>query len=205
MLVLEPVIDAADATGFTLWPVTAHAGRSLIRVSAGMSPLDVGTVIAALHPQGSDASAASTRDAVAVLRAIIEADCLIAAGGLLARDTQTGVAIPPSCCCGLESWREWTAVPDGGQPWLGHSPAPWVEHLDNAVCIWPDGGLGEEQPPIEHAITAPLDIVTARLHTAHQDLLGFLGAATRWAHGLAPGMAGDLVAKLDDSFAITER
>ncbi|RSM34832.1 hypothetical protein DMA12_46615 [Amycolatopsis balhimycina DSM 5908] len=205
MLVLEPVIDAADATGFTLWPVTARAGRSLIRVSAGMSPLDVGTVIAALHPRGSDASAARLHDAVAVLRAIIEADCLIAAGGLLARDTLTGVAIPPSCCCGLESWREWTAVPHGGQPWLGHSPAPWVEHLGNAVRIWPDGGLGEAPPPIERAITAPLDVFAAQLHTTHQDLLGFLDAATQWAHDFAPGMAGDLAAKLDDSFAITER
>lgn len=171
MLVLEPVIDAAGAAGFTLWPITARTGRSLIRVSASTSPADVGTVMAALQPQGSDAPAAHPRDAAAVLRVIIEADCLIAAGGLLARDTQTGVAILPSCCCGLESWREWTAVPRGGQSWLGHSPAPWVEHLDNAVRIWPDGGLGEDLPPIERAITASLDIVTAQLHTTHQDLL----------------------------------
>ncbi|WP_372661103.1 hypothetical protein [Amycolatopsis kentuckyensis] len=205
MLVLEPVIDAAGAAGFTLWPITARAGRPLIRVSADMSPLDVGTVMAALRPQGSDATAAHSRDAVAVLRAIVEADRLIAAGGLLARDTRTGVAIPPSCCCGLESWREWTDVPRGGRPWLGHSPAPWVEHLDNAVRIWPDGGLGEDPPPIEHAITAPLDVVTAQLHSTNQDLLGFLDAADRWAHDLAPGLAGDLVAKLDGSFAITER
>ncbi|MBE1493986.1 hypothetical protein H4696_001086 [Amycolatopsis lexingtonensis] len=205
MLVLEPVIDAADATGFTFWPVAARVGRSFVHMSAGMSPLEVGTVMAALQPQGSDASAAHPRDAVAVLQAIIETDCLIAAGGLLARDSQTGVAIPPSCCCGLEGWREWTTVPHGGQPWLGHSPAPWVEHLDNAVRIWPDGGLGEAPPPIERAITAPLDIVTAQLHSTHQDLLGFLDAATQWAHEFAPGMVWDLVAKLDDSFAITER
>ncbi|MFJ9778733.1 hypothetical protein ACIRSS_04065 [Amycolatopsis sp. NPDC101161] len=202
MLVLEPVIDAADAAGFTLWPTTAPAGRSLIRVSAGMSVLDVGTVMAVLHSRCSDAAAAHPDDVVAALRAIVETDCLIASGGLLARETQTGVVIPPSCCCGLESWREWTAVPDGGQPWLGHSPAPWVEHLDNAVRIWPDGGLGEDLPPIERAITAPLDVVSAQLHTAHQDLLGFLDAATRWARDLAPGLAVNLVAKLDGSFAI---
>ncbi|MBE1493202.1 hypothetical protein H4696_000302 [Amycolatopsis lexingtonensis] len=35
------------------------------------------------------------------------------------------------------------------------------------------------------------------------DLLGFLDAATRWAHDLAPGLAVNLVAKLDGSFAIT--
>lgn len=74
-------------------------------------------------------------------------------GGLLARDTETGVSIPPSCCCGLEDWREWVSVPRGGQPWLGHSPTPWIEHLDGAVRIWPDGGMGKGRPPADRAIT----------------------------------------------------
>ncbi|MEV6641501.1 hypothetical protein [Amycolatopsis sp. NPDC051371] len=177
----------------------------MIRVSAGMSSHDVGAAMAALLPGGSDVSAARACEVSAALRAVIESDRLIAAGGVLARDTLTGVVIPPSCCCGIEGWREWTTVPQGGQPWLGHSPSPWVEHLDNAVRIRPDGGLGEDPPPIEHAITAPLDEVAAQLHSAHQDLLGFLDAATRWVHDLAPGMAEDLAGKLDGSFAITER
>jgi hypothetical protein len=202
MLVLEPVIDSADAAGFTLWPI---GERALIHLSAGMSPQEVGTVVAALRPRCHEPAGAGSHDIAAALRAIIEADCLIAAGGVLARDTQTGVVIPPSCCCGLEGWREWTTVSEGGQPWLGHSPAPWVEHLGNVVRIWPDGGLGEDPPPIDRTITAPLDAVTAQLHSAHRDLVGFLDAVTRWAHDLAPGMAGDLAAKLDDSFSITER
>jgi hypothetical protein len=103
----------------------------------------------------------------------------------------------------LEGWREWVLVLSGGQPWLGHSPSPWVEHFDGAVRIWPDGGMGEDFPPIAGTITAPLDTVAALLHAAHQDLRGFLSVARRWVQEIAPSVAGDLTAKLDEGFQIT--
>ncbi|WP_156313234.1 hypothetical protein [Micromonospora sp. HK10] len=37
------------------------------------------------------------------------------------------MSVTPGCCAGLEDWREWTSVLDGGQPWLGHDPGPEVE------------------------------------------------------------------------------
>jgi hypothetical protein len=176
----------------------------MLHVSANMSAQEVGAAMAALHPHGLDEADGGPREITSVLRAIAEAKCLIVPGGLLARDTETGVRIPPSCCCGLEDWREWVSVPSGGQPWLGHSPAPWVEHFDGAVRIWPDGGMGEDCPSTDRAITAPLDAVTAQLHTAHQDLRGFLDAASQWAHDLAPSMASEVTAKLDEAFLITK-
>ncbi|WP_156051828.1 hypothetical protein [Allokutzneria albata] len=189
------MIDTSGANRIAPWPV-ADPG-AMIRLSAGISAPQVGAVMAALVPEDS-----SPREIAAALRAITEREHLVAPGGLLARDTWTGVVIPPSCCCGLEEWREWMSVPSGGEPWLGHDPSPCVELLDGDVRIRPDGGLGEDRPPAEQAITASLADFAAQLHSAHQDLVSFLDAVGRWARELAPQVAGDLVAKLDESFEI---
>jgi hypothetical protein len=204
VLVLEPVIDTATAAGFALWPAAAPAHASMLHVSANMSVQEVGAVMAALHPHGLEDAKDGPSEITSVLRAIAETECLMVPGGLLARDTETGVRIPPSCCCGLEDWREWVSVPSGGQPWLGHSPAPWVEHRDGTVRVWPDGGMGEGRPAADRAITAPLNAVATQLHTAHQDLRGFLDATSQWVQDLAPTVSSELVAKLDESFQITQ-
>lgn len=57
------------------------------------------------------------------IRRMIDADCLIAPGGLRIRDTSRGIAVNPGCCFGLENWRDWLDVADGGTPWLGHDPS----------------------------------------------------------------------------------
>src|SRR5687767_16032988 len=115
----------------------------MLHLSASMSAPQVGAAMATLASYGDGDAGDGPREVAAALRAIVEKERMIAPGGLLARDTETGVVIPPSCCCGLEEWREWVSVPSGGRPWLGHSPAPWIEQLDGTVRIWPDGGLGE--------------------------------------------------------------
>jgi hypothetical protein len=83
------------------------------------------------------------------------------------------------------------------------SPAPWVEHLDGAVRIWADGGMGKKQAGVGRAITASLEAVTGQLDSVRRDLCGFLDAVARWTQDLAPAMAGEVTAKLDQGFSIT--
>jgi hypothetical protein len=188
---LAPVADTTAVTEFDRWPVAAPS--ACLRLSAAMSSPEVGAVLAAL----ADDSAPDP------LRALLDEECLILCGGLLVEDTETGVCIPPSCCCGLEDWRDWVSVLDGGKPWLGHSPAPWVEHFDDVVRIWSDGGIDEPAGAEREAITVPLDTVAAQLQVVYRDLTGFSDAVGRWARGTAPSVADDLVAKLDASFQIS--
>lgn len=63
-------------------------------------------------------------------------DCVLP-GGL---KIQTGQGtIWPSCCCGLESWREWFDVlTTEVSPWLGHDPTPHVEVEGDRVTVWED-------------------------------------------------------------------
>ncbi|TCO54269.1 hypothetical protein [Actinocrispum wychmicini] len=200
MFILEPVVDTSTTTGFALWPVATPPADRVLHVSANLSTQEVGTAMAALAAHHLDDAHAVTD----VLDELVQAECLIVSGGLLARDTRTGVTIPPSCCCGLEGWREWAGALDGGKPWLGHSPAPWIEHLDGALRIWPDGGMGEDLPRVDRTITASLDSVTGQLRRAHQDLRGFLHAVSRWVQDRAPHAATRVIAKLDKSFQITD-
>lgn len=203
MLILEPVIETFGTRDFACWPV-ADPSDGMVGLSAEMTAAEVGVAVAALVPAELADDPALAADAM--LRGVIGARTLIASGGLRARDAETGVSIAPSCCCGLETWREWSSVPDGGQPWLGHSPAPWVEHVDGGVRIWSDGGLGEDETPEpREQIAVPLDAFSTALDQAHLDLLGFLSAVRRWAQALSPDTAGELEAKLDTSLRITGR
>ncbi|SDI74385.1 hypothetical protein SAMN05192558_12038 [Actinokineospora alba] len=203
MLILEPVIETFGTRHFSCWPV-ADPSDGFVRLSAEMTAAEIGVAVAALVPH--EVADDLPQDPVKLLRGIIGAQDLIAPGGLRARDAGTGVSIAPSCCCGLETWRDWVSVLDGGQPWLGHSPAPWVEHVDDGVRIWSGGGLGDDddaQP--REQIAVPLDALSTALDRAHLNLFGFLSAVGRWAQALSPDTAGELEAKLDSSLQITGR
>lgn len=184
---------------FSCWPV-ADPSDGYVRLSAAMTSAEIGVAVAAMVPDDLP------QEPDKLLRGIVDAQRLYAHGGLRARDTDTGVSIAPSCCCDLEAWREWVSVLNGGEVWLGHSPAPWVEHVDGGVWIWSDGGLNDGgAPPPYELIEAPLDAVGAALDRAHQDLRGFLSAVSRWAQAVSPDAVGDLEAKLDTTLQITGR
>jgi hypothetical protein len=157
-------------------------------------------VLAVIATYGDDDSAA---DAPALIQRMITSECLIAPGGLRVRDTGTGVTVNPGCCCGLEDWREWQDVASGTSPWLGHDPAPWIEHLGQAIRVWPDGEPGE--PPVG---TTPIEITTTDLpgliDAASQHFRGFLGLIEPWAAALDLPGARDLASALARHFHITE-
>lgn len=76
---------------------------------------------------------------------LLNEDDLLLGGGILFSGNKK--IILPSCCCGLESWRDiLDDVLSRKSPWMGHDPYPTIEYLeDNIVRIWPDNYIGIQE------------------------------------------------------------
>ncbi|NBM20745.1 hypothetical protein GUY61_35550, partial [Streptomyces sp. GC420] len=85
-------------------------------------------------------------DPAALVRAVLEAEVLIAPGGVCLRDTGAGTTVPTGWCFGLENWRDWGELAEGGLPRLGHDPAPLVEHGDGWFRLCDGRGASVEVP-----------------------------------------------------------
>ena len=131
---------------------------------------------------------------------ILEAQMLIAPGGI--EVSQGKNTISPSCCCGLESWREWTDfLTTGNSPWLGHDPSPWLEIHNDLVYIWSDGGLD----PVNNAFH--IDVSISDFQTAlaivEQDLQDFLLRLKSWLQTIGFTQSDKLCQKMDECFSLT--
>lgn len=203
MIIIDPVVETYGVSDFTAWPTGDLPAGNLLRVSGRLTSADVGTVMAVI---ATCVDGVADPDAMTspLLQRMIEADWLIAPGGLRVHDSARGLTMNPSCCSGLESWREWQDVSDGRGLWLGHSPTPWIEHLDRTIRIWPSGG--EHAVPPEGA--SPIEITTTELpdliSTAHHQLLEFLDLVEPWAFALGESRAHELASAIDRHFHITE-
>jgi hypothetical protein len=138
-----------------------------------------------------------------LIQCITQADSLIAPGGLRVRDTTTGLTVSPSCCCGLEDWQEWSQVAAGQSLWLGHSPAPWVEHFGHKVRVWPDGGDKALPPTGTIPIEIPVSDLPDLIASAHEQLQDFLGLLEPWALPLAGATTGSLSRALATHFHVS--
>ncbi len=138
----------------------------------GMSNAELFAFLTSLCQYGSKTSPPATvKEAADELFA--KNELLIMSGGLVASDGK--LEIYPSCCCGLEGWREWYWVLDKtGSPWLGHDPSPWVENGDTHITIHADEGDGHEQIQVTYA-----ELATA-VNNARRDLEGFAGDLHKW-------------------------
>lgn len=205
---IEPVIETLDARGFTAWPVNARSGQESLVLSGDLGPADVGTVMAVIAVYNHSRIAPSGEEGeepvqARLIQRIAEAGSLIAPGGLRVRDTGTGLAVSPGCCCGLEQWPEWNQVASGQSPWLGHDPAPWVEHLGHQVRVWPDGGDVAFPPAGTLPVEIPVSDLPGLVARAHQQLQDFLGLLQSWALPLAGPAASDLAPALAAHFHVT--
>src|SRR5262245_15783912 len=112
MLELIPVVEALWCEHAFDW-VSPNAAREWVELDAGATTDDVARVVAILATYNDVASFGSVES---VARALERADDLILPGGLMVRAGD--LIISPSCCCGLETWREWYDVaPGGSSPW----------------------------------------------------------------------------------------
>lgn len=196
---LWPVVEAPYRDGQSRWPwaVSDCPSFSFVRLGGAITAGDIGLVIAQLvaynRIEGHD---------VGTLQAgIIEAESLILPGGL-----QTSLGdqeINPSCCCGLECWREWERVLDGGAgPWLGHDPAPWVEVSGNVVRVWSDGAMNHASDVF--SIVFERSRFRAELDRAGKELRAFLERSAAWTRSAGFSDADAVCRKLDACFAISK-
>ena len=120
---------------------------------------------------------------LAMERQVREEGWLIAPGGLRATDDE--FKLLPSCCCGLEGWREWYNVkPGGGSPWLGHDPNPYVDCGGEAAVLWTDDdGDGV-------SLTVPYDMVGIALMLAEDMMESFVLRLADWVAREAPTASG---------------
>ncbi|QYC38387.1 hypothetical protein Nocox_03795 [Nonomuraea coxensis DSM 45129] len=197
MVIVNAVLETYDADGFTAWPIAQPSNDRLLALSGLLSPAEVGTAMAVIFNYNHIpvAHAASLTDAH-LDQHLAEAEGLIAPGGLLFRDTATGVSIAPGCCSGLENWRDWWDVTRGQKPWLGHDPTPHITHVDNVIQLRQHDGN-----------TASIEITRGELSrlltTVQQHLTEFLNLARQWATATTPSMADRLISALDQYLLIT--
>lgn len=106
----------------------------------------------------------------------------------------------PSCCCGLETWADWTKVlHGGGTPWMGHDPSPLVEVLEGHVYVWSDGALGHK-PESESPLTFTSDQFDHAVRRAANDIAGFVLPLRSWLETHAPRNAKAIVQRFRDAF-----
>ncbi|MFF7603349.1 tetraspanin family protein [Streptomyces mirabilis] len=204
MLIVNAVLETPDTVGFSFWPVADLPPYQFMALSGSMSPLEVGSALAMLtdyNSRSSDDDRPLT-DASEVIRRLLETDKVIAPGGLRVHNTRTNVTVRSGCCCGLEDWREWLDVADGGTLWLGHDPSPRFERANEVVQLWPDAADAQETPSGQ-----PIEIMVGDLpgilHTVQERLQGFLSLTKQWATRHVPTLAEALAARLDEDLAIS--
>ncbi|MBB4936523.1 hypothetical protein FHR32_000828 [Streptosporangium album] len=138
---IVPMVEIRPIDVFQAWMVADLDAFSTIAISGHLTPAEIGAVIATLaevHLRDEDGLDLAEADASTVIRALLEQDDLILPGGLEVRDLNAGPAIVPGCCCGLESWREWSQVLSGEYPWLGHDPTPRIALDGDRIRVWQD-------------------------------------------------------------------
>ncbi|MEU6674280.1 hypothetical protein [Streptomyces sp. NPDC046925] len=198
---MDAVVETHGTRDFALWPVAEPPAGSLLPLSGDLSPHELGTAMAVLTSYNKgrrERGAADPENCVEQVRRLVTTECVVAPGGLRLRDTATGVTALPGCCNGLENWRDWLELLDGGEPWLGHDPTPGMEHVGATVRLWPDGDDRQGLP-----ISLPLAQLPLLLESVQEQLVAFLASVEAWATQYAPPLATAMVAKLGEDLAIS--
>jgi len=201
-LQLQAVVETPYYQGEFLcpWDVPQFEPFSWIRLSGEMTYREIGLVFAQVV-QFNDLDLSGERQAV--LKRVVEAESLVLPGGI--QVILGDKFIPPSCCCGLETWREWQDfLKTGESPWLGHDPSPWVERRSDIVRIWSNGGMGESVENAFH-IDIPYPDFREGLKTVERDLQAFLFCIDSWAREISFEQPNALVQKFDRCFNIGTR
>lgn len=181
------------------WEI-AEIDESWLRLSAEMTQPEIGLFFARLASY-NQIDLLESRETI--LKEILGADGLALAGGIQVVFEEK--IISPSCCCGLEGWREWQDfLRTGETPWLGHDPSPWIEQGDGVIRVWSDGGLGDsmknackievKRPAFERAV-----------QSVEQDLLGFRFCIESWCESIGFSQANELAEKVEQCFQIGQR
>ncbi|KMN42980.1 hypothetical protein [Bacillus sp. LK2] len=79
---------------------------------------------------------------ITAFKDLLNAESIVMAGGILFIEDEEKM-IFPSCCSGLEGWRDiFNGVIEGSSPWMGHNPYPTLQFEDDIVHVWSDDYIG---------------------------------------------------------------
>ncbi|MFJ8039664.1 hypothetical protein ACIRBX_04000 [Kitasatospora sp. NPDC096147] len=190
MIVMKPVVEVNGSAQFGLWPVEVLPDRTLLPLHGGLTPAELGSAMLAIvstndndpeewpypmPPRPADPLAG-------FLHGLLTIDSPEAYGGLRVTDTATGVVFDPACCDGVEDWRDWQRVVDGGELWYGHEPlSPHADGTGPLVRLTVNA-----EDPASPAIELTHAALARLLGEVEQDLSDFLALADRWAQRQLP-------------------
>lgn len=201
LLQMQAVIEAPYYEGEFLcpWQVAEFKPFSMLRLHGETTYSETGLVFAQLAKYNQIELAI---DKQGVLEQILKAENLVLPGGI--RLVSEEKVISPSCCCGLETWREWiNFLKTGESPWLGHDPSPWIESQGDIVRVWSDGGI----EPTTDAFH--IDISRSRFQRAltlvERELQAFLFCIEGWAQEIGFVEPSKLSQKFNQCFLIEKR
>jgi hypothetical protein len=201
---MEPVVETR-ATDFSLWPVAAAESRRFLPLSGRLTPDEVGLAVMLIarsndiDPDADDRPSRPAEPVAAFLHGLLTYERPFVPGGLRVVDTATGITFEPGCCCGVEDWRDWFLVFDGGSFDGGHDPWALAEREGDIVRLTLDADLDD---PVRAAaadspvLDVPVDRVRELLAQAERDLVDFHGLATGWLRRQLPDHADAVSAAL---------
>ncbi|MFE5586172.1 hypothetical protein [Kitasatospora sp. NPDC056531] len=195
---MQPVLEINTPDGFDLWPVAEVVPFGFLPLSGELSPAEVGTAMMRIagcndiDPDG-DRPPRPSDPLDSFLHGLLTFENLFAAGGLRVTDDSTGTTFLPGCCDGLEDWRDWHRLVDGGgMLGFGHDPvSPVAERFGGTVRLTVNAEQSDS-PVIE------LSVVELRhlLAGAERDLADFLALAADWVFQHLPGHWASVTAAL---------
>lgn len=199
LIQMQAVIEAPYYEGeFSCpWAIVKFEPYSMMRLHGLMTYPEIGLVFAQLAKYNK---IELTGDRLTVLKQVVAAESLVLPGGIqIISDSHE--TIFPSCCCGLETWREWIDFLKTGQtPWLGHDPSPFVENRGDVIRIWSDGGMGTVSDAFY--IDVSRDRFAKALILVEQDLQAFLPLIESWAQEVGCTESTKLSQKFDEGFNV---
>ncbi|MEV0091942.1 hypothetical protein [Streptomyces sp. NPDC050738] len=194
VIVMQPVLEIYAPDGFALWPVAESEPFGYLALNGDLTSAEVGTAMMRIaqcndidpDPQaGDDRPPRPDEPLASFLHGLLTFEDLFAAGGLRVTDNTTGVTLMPGCCNGIEEWRDWYAVIEGGGPvGFGHSPDPLAERHGETVRLVVDCDKSDS-PEIELSTTE----LRRLLEGAEHDLAAFLALAADWLRTHLPHQA----------------
>ncbi|MFB6516581.1 hypothetical protein [Streptomyces sp. NPDC056401] len=195
---MRPVLEILIPDGFDLWRVAERQRFDFLPLSGELSPAEVGAAVASIagwnDADADDGLPPRPADPLAsFLHGLLNLDDLFVAGGLQVTDTSTGVTFQPGCCDGLEDWRDWHRLADGGSLLgFGHYPvSPMAERFGRTVRLTVDGEQSDS-PVIELSVGELLGL----LDVVERHLAEFLALATDWIPRHLTGHRGPVTAAL---------
>ncbi|MEE1826175.1 hypothetical protein PUR61_28900 [Streptomyces sp. BE20] len=201
---MQPVLEIYAPGGFDLWPVAEIEPFGFLPLSGELSAAEIGTAVMRIAscndidpdddlggprrpPRPADPLGSS-------LHGLLTFETLFAAGGLRVADESASITFLPGCCDGLEDWRDWHRLVDGGDLLgFGHDPvSPLAERFGDTVRLTVNAEQSDS-PMIKLSVTELRHLLAG----AERDMVDFLSLTADWARrNLPPGYRDPVTAAL---------